>query len=89
MDNVVPDPMVRKRSVTIAGHRTSVSLEEPFWDALKDLARRRGISVNDLVTDIDARRTGNLSSAIRIHVLAAYRSDGEGACSDLRERAVV
>ncbi len=68
------DPLVRKRSVTIAGHRTSISLEEPFWEALKDLARIQGQSVNDLVTEIDAGRTGNLSSAIRIHILEAYRA---------------
>ncbi|ABC23008.1 ribbon-helix-helix domain-containing protein [Rhodospirillum rubrum] len=73
MDQVAFDPTVRKRSVTIAGHRTSVSLEEPFWDALKDLAKARGQSVNDMVTEIDAGRSGNLSSAIRIKVLEAYR----------------
>jgi predicted DNA-binding ribbon-helix-helix protein len=74
MDQVTQTPIVRKRSVTIAGHRTSVSLEEPFWEALKDLARLKGQSVNDLVTEIDTGRSGNLSSAIRIHVLDAYRS---------------
>lgn len=78
MDDSLPSrptpPVVRKRSVTIAGHRTSVSLEEPFWEALRDLARSRDKSINDLVTEIDADRRGNLSSAIRIHVLAAYRA---------------
>jgi predicted DNA-binding ribbon-helix-helix protein len=73
MDQIIQAPVVRKRSVTIAGHRTSVSLEEPFWDALKDLARLNGKSVNDLVTEIDTGRSGNLSSAIRIHVLDTYR----------------
>lgn len=65
---------VRKRSVMIAGHPTSVTLEEPFWDALKELAAGEGLSVNALIERIDATRTGNLSSALRVHVLAAFRS---------------
>ena len=63
---------IRKRSLTIAGHRTSVSLEPEFWDALNRLAEARGISAQGLVAEIDRDRTGgNLSSAIRVHVLAA------------------
>jgi predicted DNA-binding ribbon-helix-helix protein len=59
-----------KRSVAVAGHRTSVSLEAPFWDALKDTAAERGISVQALIGEIDAGRGGaNLSSAIRVFVL--------------------
>ena len=58
-----------KRSVTIAGHRTSVSLEPEFWAALKDVADRAAISVNALITRIDRERTTNLSSALRVHVL--------------------
>lgn len=69
------DGAMRKRSVVIAGHRTSVSLENAFWTALKDMAHRKGTTVNRLVTDIDRRRAGNLSSAIRVHILQAYRSD--------------
>ncbi len=65
---------VIKRSLTIAGHRTSVSLEGAFWEALKDIARRRGSSVNALVAEIDERRTGNLSSAVRVFVLEHSRS---------------
>jgi predicted DNA-binding ribbon-helix-helix protein len=64
---------IRKRSVDIAGHRTSVSIEEPFWDALKENATREGISLNDLITRIDGAREGNLSSAIRIYVLGTLR----------------
>lgn len=61
-----------KRSVAIAGHRTSVSLEAPFWDALTRLARERGLSVQACIAEIDrARGEGTLSSAIRVHVLAA------------------
>jgi len=65
--------MIRKRSVLLSGHPTSVTLEEPFWEALKELAQRRGLSVNALIEEIDQTREGNLSSAIRVHVLAAYR----------------
>ncbi len=64
---------IRKRSVMIAGHPTSVTLEEPFWDALKELAAAEGLSVNALIERIDATRTGNLSSALRVYVLAAFR----------------
>ncbi|MFO1189111.1 MAG: ribbon-helix-helix domain-containing protein [Alphaproteobacteria bacterium] len=60
----------RKRSVRIHGHRTSISLEEPFWQALKAAAARRGLSVSALVADIDRSRTGSLSSAIRVFLLA-------------------
>ena len=65
--------MIRKRSVLVAGHRTSISLEEPFWAALQTLADRRGVSVNGLVAEIDAQREGNLSSALRVFVLGACR----------------
>lgn len=60
---------LRKHSVMIAGHRTSISLEDAFWLALERAARRQGESVISFVTAIDASRTGNLSSAIRVHVL--------------------
>jgi predicted DNA-binding ribbon-helix-helix protein len=63
-----------KRSVMIAGHRTSVSLEDPFWRALTDLALAEGCSVQALVGRVDAGRAGqNLSSAIRVFVLDAAR----------------
>ena len=62
---------VRKRSVDIAGHRTSESIEEPFWEALREIATTESVSINDLVTRIDSERTGNLSSAIRVYVLRA------------------
>jgi predicted DNA-binding ribbon-helix-helix protein len=64
-----------KRSVAIAGHRTSVSLEPPFWDALKDIAAERALSVQALIGEIDAGRGGaNLSSAIRVFVLREVRA---------------
>jgi predicted DNA-binding ribbon-helix-helix protein len=62
--------MIVKRSIVIAGHRTSISLEEPFWRLVQAEAKAEGISVAALVARVDsARRGGNLSSAIRIHVL--------------------
>ena len=61
--------MIKKRSVDIAGHRTSVSLEAPFWDALAVIAARRGMPINRLIAEIDKDRQGNLSSALRVFVL--------------------
>ena len=60
------DNRILKRSVRISGHLTSVSIEEIFWSALKDIAEKRGISINALVTEIDRNREGNLSSALRV-----------------------
>ena len=60
---------LRRRSVTIAGHRTSVSLEDPFWDQLKKLAAERDISIANLVAEVDKGRETNLSSALRVFVL--------------------
>ena len=66
---------VAKRSVTIAGHKTSITLEDAFWSGLKQLADRRDISVSDLLAAIDSEREeGNLSSAIRLFVLDCYRN---------------
>lgn len=65
-----------KRSVAIAGHRTSVSLEEPFWDELKRIASERGLSLNGLIAEIDAKRARtNLSSAIRLEILADLKRE--------------
>ena len=69
--------MIRKRSVNIAGHKTSVSLEEEFWDALKAIAAREGVSLTALIERIDAARAedgaDNLSSALRLYVLTYLR----------------
>lgn len=62
--------LMAKRSVVIAGHKTSVSLENAFWDALKSAAARRGITINELVTLVDGARHGNLSSALRVFLLS-------------------
>ena len=70
-------PDERKRSVTIAGHRTSVSLENEFWDALAEIASERGISISALIAEIDeARGNRGLSAAIRVHVLDRFRKTG-------------
>ncbi|WP_428247910.1 ribbon-helix-helix domain-containing protein [Ferrovibrio sp.] len=61
---------VKKRSVVVGGHRTSISLERAFWDALRRLAQAEGKTINQMVSDIDAARQGNLSSAIRVYVLS-------------------
>lgn len=64
-----------KRSIVLAGHKTSVSLEDAFWDELKEIASGRNITRTDLVAAIDSeRRQGNLSSAIRLFVLNFYRN---------------
>jgi len=69
----------RKRSVVIAGHATSLSLEEPFWQDLAAIARHRGVSLSALVAAIDAERSGNLSSALRLFLRNCYRRGEFGA----------
>jgi predicted DNA-binding ribbon-helix-helix protein len=66
---------VIKRSIVIAGHKTSVSLEDAFWRGLKEIALSRGVTLSDLVAAIDSeRQLGNLSSAIRLFVLDHYKA---------------
>ena len=68
-----------KRSLSIAGHRTSVSLEEPFWTALKEIAAGEGRTLAALVAEVDqARGKTNLSSALRLHALAHHRRRTSG-----------
>jgi predicted DNA-binding ribbon-helix-helix protein len=69
-----------KRSVTLVGHRTSVTLETAFWDALKEISNKRSLSVNQIIREIDDARVASgglggagLSSAIRVYVLDWYR----------------
>jgi predicted DNA-binding ribbon-helix-helix protein len=66
--------MALKRSVVVAGHRTSISLEDSFWEALRLAADRRGTSVPALIAEIDREREVNLSSAIRVFLLAEARA---------------
>ena len=66
---------VVKRSIVLAGHKTSVSLEDEFWRGLKEIARKRLVTLSTLVDTIDAQRQqGNLSSALRLFVLEFYRA---------------
>ncbi len=72
--NRLKSPVV-KRSIVIAGHKTSVSLEDAFWKGLKEIANGRDMTLSDLVAAIDSERQhGNLSSAIRLFVLDFYRN---------------
>ena len=71
--------VVIKRSVVVAGHKTSVSLEDAFWTALKEVGRGRNTTLSDLIAGIDTSRLhGNLSSAIRLFVLDHFRSQLPG-----------
>ena len=72
---------MNKRSITIDGHRTSVSLEEPFWSALSEIADARGISLAGLIREIDRDRDSalNLSAALRVHALAWFRERADPA----------
>lgn len=66
---------VKKRSIAIGGHKTSVSLEDYFWTSLKQIARERTTTVSELVEVLDAsREVGNLSSTIRVFILDHYRN---------------
>jgi predicted DNA-binding ribbon-helix-helix protein len=72
---------IGKRSLAIAGHRTSISLEDAFWQGLKQLAHDRDLSIAALVAEIDSGRGGtNLSSAIRVFVLTSLTQNSE-TCS--------
>jgi predicted DNA-binding ribbon-helix-helix protein len=66
---MVVSSIVRKHSVKISGHATSVSIETEFWEAFKNIASKKKLSINDLLSEIDKKRTSNLSSAIRIFIL--------------------
>jgi len=70
----------RKRSLSIAGHRTSISLEDDFWEALKEIASGEDRSVSALIAEIDLGRGElNLSAALRLHALAYYRERAKQA----------
>jgi predicted DNA-binding ribbon-helix-helix protein len=64
---------IAKRSVAIDGHHTSVSLEQAFWEALREIAVAEGRTVNGLIAEIDRARRGNLSSSIRVFILDRLR----------------
>jgi predicted DNA-binding ribbon-helix-helix protein len=73
------DSTVLKRSVVINHHKTSVSLEDAFWKAIKNIAAARSQTLSELVAEVDSeRRQGNLSSALRLYVLEHYRTRAQG-----------
>jgi predicted DNA-binding ribbon-helix-helix protein len=79
---------VVKRSIVIAGHKTSVSLEDAFWKQLKEIAKEREQTLSDLVSEIDKdRQHGNLSSAIRLFVVGYVRDQAEAAAGRSRQTA--
>jgi predicted DNA-binding ribbon-helix-helix protein len=70
---------VVKRSIVVAGHKTSVSLEEAFWNGMKEISGERNMTLSELVGEIDSKRQqGNLSSAIRLFVLDHFKSRATG-----------
>ena len=76
--------MLIKRSMTIHGHRTSVSLEQPFWGMLQDIAASRRQSLASLVQNIDRKRDGGLSSALRLFVLAELKKETAAVETDTK-----
>ena len=82
---------VVKRSIVVAGHKTSVSLEDAFWKGLKEIATGRGLTLSEMVGEIDsARAQGNLSSTLRLFVLDHYRAQIAGvAGTNLPESKVL
>lgn len=71
---------VIKRSVVISGHKTSVSLEDAFWNGLKEISKSHNMTLSDMVANIDSHRHhGNLSSTIRLFVLEQARAQFESA----------
>jgi predicted DNA-binding ribbon-helix-helix protein len=81
---------VVKRSIVLAGHKTSVSLEDAFWEGLKDIARARRVTLSDLVGGIDTNREhGNLSSALRLFVLNHYKATAASHLPESRPSAIV
>jgi predicted DNA-binding ribbon-helix-helix protein len=74
---------VVKRSVLLGNHKTSVSVEQPFWNGMKEISRERGKTLSELVSEINSnRQQGNLSSAIRLFVLDYFKTTAEGNASN-------
>ena len=74
---------VGKRSIVVASHKTSVSLEEAFWNGMREISSLRNMTLSELVTEIDSnRQQGNLSSAIRLFVLDYFRTRAKAPSSE-------
>jgi len=83
----MPRRLSQKHSVTVAGHRTSITLEMAFWESLKEIAAERGQSVNALIAEVDAGQPENLSSALRVFILDHYKSKLAGTVAALEDVA--
>lgn len=70
----MPRRLSQKHSVTVAGHRTSITLEAAFWDSLREIALAQDKSVNSLIAEIDVSQPENLSSALRVYILDYYKN---------------
>jgi len=81
LPDAAPHAPVVKRSIAVAGHRTSISLEQPFWDALREIAASDGQSISALLAEIDRTRApeAGLSSSVRLYVLAWFRRHAKAA----------
>ena len=81
--------LVGKHSVKLDGQRTSVSLEQVFWTALKDIAQERGETLQYLISSIDADRTsGNLSSVLRVFILDFYKAQSAQRRATFKQREI-
>lgn len=69
----MPLRLAQKHSITVKGHRTSITLEQAFWDSLKEIALEKHVSVSQIITEIDAGEPENLSSALRVFILNHYK----------------
>lgn len=69
----MPRRLSQKHSITVKGHRTSITLEQAFWDSLKEIAAEKKISISHLITEIDTDEPENLSSALRVYILHYYK----------------
>jgi predicted DNA-binding ribbon-helix-helix protein len=77
---------VVKRSIVVAGHKTSVSLEEAFWNGMKEISGLRNMTLSELVGEIDnSRQQGNLSSAIRLFVLDHFKNRAAGSTAEAKQ----
>jgi predicted DNA-binding ribbon-helix-helix protein len=74
----MPRRLSQKHSVTVAGHRTSITLEAAFWDSLREIAIVQDKSVNSLIAEIDVSQPENLSSALRVYILDYYKNKAPG-----------
>ena len=71
------DNKLTKHSITLQGHQTSVTLENIFWQSLKEIAENQNKTIKQLIEEIDESRTGNLSSAIRVYIIQHIKNNSK------------